>query len=61
MSENKSLLPCPFCGGEVAILIASGVAYYPKCSKCYATIDRLCVTENEAIELWNTRTCSCRK
>ena len=58
---NEELLRCPFCGGEAAILKRKSVSFYPKCSKCYAMIDRLCLTEEEAIELWNKRTCSCKK
>lgn len=30
-------------------------------SKCYATIDRICETEEMAVELWNRRVRRCHK
>lgn len=59
--ENKNLKPCPFCGGEACILTRNRITFYVKCSKCYAMIDRICKTEEDAVELWNRRVCSCKK
>lgn len=57
---NEELKNCPFCGGEAVILKRANTCYYPKCSKCYAMIDRICTTEEEAAGLWNRRTCTCK-
>lgn len=58
---NENLKPCPFCGGKACALTRNRITFYVKCSKCYAMIDRICETEEEAVELWNRRVCQCHK
>mgnify|MGYP002510004342 CR=1 FL=1 len=58
---KPKLKPCPFCGGQASVLTRGGITFYAKCSKCYATIDRICETEEMTVELWNRRVHRCRK
>lgn len=52
---NRSLSPCPFCGGKVIKLTSTDGRYMIRCGTCfcgtgiYADIDR-------AIETWQRRT-----
>ncbi|MDR3845708.1 MAG: Lar family restriction alleviation protein [Eggerthellaceae bacterium] len=61
MTELK---PCPFCGGEAKIRMyrtfideyhGIGTKYYVECSECLVNRHLGKLTENEAIEAWNTR------
>lgn len=58
VSTNGSqiLSSCPFCGGEARVL-KDGFPYVViECERCFCRTN--CnVTEAEAIEAWNTRTC----
>ena len=52
---NKELKPCPFCGGEAVINILLG-NYCVTCTECNGSIFPAAgMTEEEAIEAWNTR------
>lgn len=60
----NDLKPCPFCGGEAIIRTyrtfideyhGIGTKYYVECSECLANRHLGKLTENEAIEAWNTR------
>ena len=54
MSDETTLLPCPFCGGEAQVL-KDGLPYVViECERCFCRTN--CnVTEAEAIAAWNTR------
>lgn len=61
---TNELKPCPFCGGEAIIRTyrtfideyhGIGTKYYVACSECLADRHLGKLTENEAIEAWNTR------
>lgn len=64
MTETIKLKPCPFCGGEAHIEVDDVQepeqfwTYSPKCEHmycmCYALFEH-CSTEEEAAEIWNTR------
>lgn len=59
-TDTKTLAPCPFCGGFAGL--GTGENYrFVNCIDCLATVgdlggDALQLTEEEAIEVWNTRT-----
>lgn len=65
MSDETTILPCPFCGGEAEVKIikeffgCDGESYYVRCrnKNCHAMQPETNVheTEAEAIEVWNTR------
>lgn len=56
MSDETTLLPCPFCGGE-AHISASSDGYGVECwnRRCIDMQMEEIPTEAEAIEAWNTR------
>lgn len=53
MSDETTLLPCPFCGGEAETWNGAG-PWHVVCTKC-GTVGSPCLTEAEAIAAWNTR------
>ena len=53
MSDETTLLPCPFCGGEARHYAPGPIDHHIECVECYADIHR--ATEAEAIAAWNTR------
>lgn len=66
MNKNKDLLPCPFCGGEADIVgdwKTNYSDYYQVfCENCgVSQTGQDYEAEQEAIEAWNRRTCSCKK
>lgn len=58
---DEVLKPCPFCGGEAAVVYVEWCAcYVVKCQDEYEDCDvlpetRYCCDESEAIEAWNRR------
>jgi len=68
MSDEMTLLPCPFCGGEADISDegegTEPYRFWAYCTngKCFVEGTPAFETENEAIEAWNTRAerpCEC--
>ena len=55
MSDETTLLPCPFCGGEASKRLFYGARYGVYCDECDARVGGLFNTEAEAIAAWNTR------
>lgn len=51
--ENKSTLPCPFCG-NITSEVLTGDDFYIRCSKCGSS-GALEGSEQRAIDVWNTR------
>ena len=69
---NEELKKCPFCGGEAIIhtveanthvfakqMTDYGGGTFIECRKCTCALSG--ETEEEAIEAWNRRTCSCKR
>lgn len=56
MSDETTLLPCPFCGGEASKRLFYKGKYRVHCNVCDAHSGDVCNTEAEAIAAWNTRT-----
>ena len=59
MSDETTLLPCPFCGGKAAMEHVSQIwepreRYWAACQSCHMS-GKHYRTESEAIEAWNTR------
>ena len=56
MSDETTLLPCPFCGGEARHYEPGPIEHHIECTnpKCYA-VTHGWSTEVEAIAAWNTR------
>lgn len=52
--NNIKIKPCPFCGHEAILKINREHLYIVQCDKCEAT-SKICESENEAAEAWNTR------
>lgn len=62
--NDKTLLPCPFCGGE-AYTTDSDNKWFVSCHDCYACVgegydadawpDHMFYSKAEAIAAWNTR------
>lgn len=71
MSENKKLLPCPFCGGEAEIITreyGNCKTKYVQCKDCECRTKEMfeCCCDREraeerAVKIWNSRTYSCKK
>jgi len=55
MSDETTLLPCPFCGGEASRRLFYGARYGVYCDECDARVGGLFNTEAEAIAAWNAR------
>jgi len=57
LTEEKTLLPCPFCGGKARLGDSSfGWPHHVYCTECGAKVTSLKYAEegeNEAIEKWN--------
>jgi len=47
------LKPCPFCGGEPALIEAMGEYWY-NCTDCCASVN-MATSKKEAAKLWNKR------
>ena len=58
MSEDVTLKPCPFCGGEVTRTVEKSYRYV-SCENydCFVVVEAgaLSGSEEEAIKMWNTR------
>ena len=62
MSDETTLLPCPFCGGEATPKLApyiggGGCGYIVDCDECWSKTGYYS-QKAEAIEAWNARTAS---
>ena len=68
MSENETLKPCPFCGGEAVLKdsFLSDDSFIVRCTKCYAQTDAFIMgiddvpndelaAQDMAREAWNRR------
>lgn len=55
MSDETTLRPCPFCGGEASKRLFYKGKYRVHCNDCDAHSGDVCDTEAEAITAWNTR------
>lgn len=55
MTENKDLLPCPFCGNKRCVYGETGRVgyYYIDCSQCHTTLNGYDL--EDLIKRWNTR------
>ena len=57
MSDETTLLPCPFCGGEARMLGTKERWFNPACSnaECGCEWTDSYATEAEAVAAWNAR------
>jgi hypothetical protein len=63
MSDNKELLPCPFCQHKVVSLhahsrrtnTAGGYHHFVRCPRCHTEGPRSLLGKNEAVRAWNRR------
>ena len=56
MSDETTLLSCPFCGGEATVeRIGKSGYFYVACNTAYCCDFGKFNTESEAIAAWNTR------
>lgn len=53
---EQELLPCPFCGGDAALLHTTGHEWFVRCSNHECLSQTELFDEFSAIKRWNTRT-----
>lgn len=59
IEKEKTLLPCPFCGGETIYINDGQLSHEACCDCCDARMNTY--TYEMLLEQWNRRVCQCRK